>query len=512
VHFTGPGKNSLEPWERNLAIMKKSNRKTIEDLIGAASKRNGTCLDSKYKGIKAHYQWECQFGHQWPAIAESVLRGSWCPTCAGQRKTTIEELQSICENKGGKLLSTNYVNQHTNYEVICSKGHLFQPQGQTLVRGGWCKKCQLAELWAKRPKVSIEDYQKAGLEVGCILLDAQIPERTTTKAQWRCKKEGHVFPMTYNNIKNHKQHCPKCSGRGKVTMVDCKVLAESRGGKILTTEYNPYELQTWECKHGHSFSSKYSTIKSQKVWCPYCSSGVGERVCRFVFESLFGMKFQKIRPDWLLNEKGNRLELDGFCGKLKIAFEHNGKQHYSEKYHRGTHRLIQDDLIKIERCKQNGITLIVVPEIPSLIKFEDCVDFIISELEKYGIQIPNEAVIPKVDSSFRWTETVEDERAQRLEECKQYIASKNAILSNVELVRRGKQYVFVFDITTRGGGKRSLTEHKLMKDSLWSEKMIDPLTGEEFYRKNGQQKFASKQNSLTYNNMKKLGRLGPFIL
>jgi hypothetical protein len=42
-----------------------------------------------------------------------------------------------------------------------------------------------------------------------------------------------------------------------------------------------------------------------------------------------------------------------------------------------------------------------------------------------------------------------------------------------------------------------------MKDNLWSEKMVDPLTGEEFYRKNGQQKFATKQNLWTYNNLKK---------
>ena len=122
----------------------------------------------------------------------------------------------------------------------------------------------------------------------------------------------------------------------------------------MSLKYNPYELQTWQCKHSHEFSSKYSTIKSQKVWCPYCSSGVGERVCRIVFESLFGVPFTKVRPDWLLNREGNRLELDGFSDHVKIAFEHNGKQHYSEKYHRGTEKLIRDDTIKKEHCKQNG--------------------------------------------------------------------------------------------------------------------------------------------------------------
>ena len=487
--------------------MKKSNRKTIEDLISVASKRNGICLDSEYKGIKAHYQWECQLGHKWPAIAESVLRGSWCPTCAGQRKINIEEMKSICEAKGGEFLSSAYINQHTKYEVICGEGHIFHPHGMSLTNGSWCKKCQLAELWRNRIKVSIEDYRKAGLEVDCEFIGVQIPVKTTIKSQWQCQKEGHVFPMTYNNIKNHRQHCPICSGRAKVTMADCEQIASSKGGKIVSKSYSPYESLIWECKHGHQFPSRYNTIKHQKVWCPYCSSGVGERVCRYVFESLFGVKFQKVRPDWLLNGQGNRLELDGFSDQLKIAFEHNGKQHYSEKYHRGTKKLLEDDLVKIEKCKQHGIKLIVVPEIPSLIKFEDCVNYIIHELIKNGITIPADAIIPAVDSSFRWSDTIEDDREKRLEEFKTYIRSKNATLNKVQLTRRGKQYVFVFDITTVGGGKRSLTEHKLIKDDLWSKKMIDPLTGEEFYLKHGQQLFANKQNSWTYHNLKKLGKL-----
>jgi hypothetical protein len=485
-----------------------NKKKTIALLQDTAMQKMGKCLSSEYDGIKAHYQWECQLGHQWPAIAESVLRGSWCPTCAGQRKITIEEMIGICETKGGKFLSSEYINQHTKYEVICGEGHIFYPHGMSLINGSWCKKCQSAELWLKnRVKVSLEDYKTAGLNVNCNFIGIQIPQKTTIKSQWQCQKEGHVFPMTYNNIKNHKQHCPKCSGRAKVTMADCEELALSRDGKILSKSYNPYELQIWQCKHGHVFPSKYSTIKSQKVWCPYCSSGVGERVCRFVFESLFGVPFNKVRPDWLLNQEGNRLELDGFSEHVKIAFEHNGKQHYSEKYHRGTEKLIQDDVVKKEQCKQNGITLIVVPEIPSLTKFEDSVNFIIDELTANGIELPIYAIIPIIDSSFRWSETIEEERSKRLEKALSYIKSKNAILNTYEWIQRGKQYVHVFNITTIGGGIRSLTEHKLFKDNLWSDKLIDPLSGEEFYPKHGRQLFATKQNSWTYNNLKKLGKL-----
>jgi hypothetical protein len=171
-----------------------NKKKTIALLQDTAMQKMGKCLSSEYVGIKAHYQWECQLGHQWPAIAESVLRGSWCPTCAGQRKITIEEMIGICETKGGKFLSSEYINQHTKYEVICGEGHIFYPHGMSLINGSWCKKCQSAELWLKnRAKVSLEDYKTAGLDVNCDFIGIQIPKKTTIKSQWQCQKEGHVF-------------------------------------------------------------------------------------------------------------------------------------------------------------------------------------------------------------------------------------------------------------------------------------------------------------------------------
>ena len=46
--------------------------------------------------------------------------------------------------------------------------------------------------------------------------------------------------------------------------------------------------------------------------------------------------FRKIRPDWIKNKEGNKLELDFYCEELKLAFEYQGIQH--EQYHQFFHR------------------------------------------------------------------------------------------------------------------------------------------------------------------------------
>ena len=87
------------------------------------------------------------------------------------------------------------------------------------------------------------------------------------------------------------------------------------------------------------------------------------------------------------------MELDGYCASLKIAFEHHGEQHYSENsiYARGPNFLAKrkkDDLLKEKLCKEKGIHLIVIPEIPKRTSLEELKPLIKNQLSAYGISIP----------------------------------------------------------------------------------------------------------------------------
>lgn len=74
----------------------------------------------------------------------------------------------------------------------------------------------------------------------------------------------------------------------------------------------------------------------------------------------------------------NRLELDGYCQELQLAFEYNGEQHYkwSKHYHRTEEQFknMQDrDERKLNYCDENNVCLIIIPY---TIEFVDIREFI----------------------------------------------------------------------------------------------------------------------------------------
>lgn len=119
----------------------------------------------------------------------------------------------------------------------------------------------------------------------------------------------------------------------------------------------------WKCKNGHVWKASINNIIKGR-WCPKCNRKVGEEVTRRVFEHIFNEKFPSSNPDWLINPKTNcKLQLDGYCEKLRIAFEYDGYQHRTPNTHfnPGAKKFedqIYKDKLKDELCKKFEVTLI----------------------------------------------------------------------------------------------------------------------------------------------------------
>lgn len=166
--------------------------------------------------------------------------------------------------------------------------------------------------------------------------------------------------------------------------------ARAKGGKCLSTQYvNSHEKLCWRCAEGHEWGAVAYHVRAGH-WCPTCAAGNSERICMNIFEQMFGKSFPKARPPWLLNARGKKMELDGFCDELKLAYEYHGVQHYSHVgfFHRGNKSLERrksDDDCKGQLCLEHGVHLIVIPY---TIPIDEVPEYVYRTVQERGLTIP----------------------------------------------------------------------------------------------------------------------------
>jgi hypothetical protein len=384
-------------------------------LVAIASGRGGRLLSVEYRSANSRLEWECSRGHRWKAIAGSIKRGSWCPTCAGFRTKAewFEALKHVVTAKGGFLVSerTSFVGpRKANVWVECRNRHRWRTSGYNLVSGGsWCKQCRMAETVKK---LTIEAMRALAKEHGGRCVSAEYTD-SHTHLEWECA-QGHRWKAKPTNIASGRW-CPKCKYanlsdrfRRKNAIVHYAALAEERGGKLLSLEEprNSFQKLRWRCALGHEWLAKPNNIQSGR-WCPVCSSGYGERICRVYFEALFGAKFPSSWPEWLVID-GTRRQLDGYCADLGLAFEHQGGQHYEELHGSPFARVPLErrkavDRRKVVLCARNGVKLFQIPEVPRLTKLERLRDFLHGECCRLRVPLPEDFRTRPIDLRSAWS-------------------------------------------------------------------------------------------------------------
>ncbi len=81
-----------------------TRRLTIEEMQSIATARGGRCLSTQYVNNNTPLEWECAQGHRWFAIASNIRKGSWCPACAVQQRShSLAEVHQAAEARGGRV-------------------------------------------------------------------------------------------------------------------------------------------------------------------------------------------------------------------------------------------------------------------------------------------------------------------------------------------------------------------------------------------------------------------------
>lgn len=225
----------------------------------------------------------------------------------------------------------------------------------------------------------------------------------------KCLKCNFTFYNSYNDIQQEFKGCKKCNDvdihqkigrpkgirKGKQIQL-AKNAAINRGGKCLSEEYLGSNSKLYcTCMYNHQFLIKYCDLVNTGRWCPKCSkkNNLSEEICRAHFEQIFQKKFPTIRPEFLKISNGYRLELDGFNEELKIAFEHQGTQHYQLCFDKNPDKLLRTqtyDLLKKRLCDLHGVRLIQIPKLFEKTMIKNLKNFIKDKLLEFNIQIPKD--------------------------------------------------------------------------------------------------------------------------
>lgn len=247
----------------------------LEELKALGTRLGGKCLSDVYLGANVSLLWECQDGHQWNARPSNIKTGYWCPKCgiitAGRELGSIELMQHLANQNGGKCLSTSYHRSDENLLWQCAKGHQWSAQPASIKNGSWCRFCaskQTGSLF----KNTLQDMVRLATEkLGTCVSTEYINAKT--KLEWKCA-DGHQWWASPAQI-TQGSWCPFCARRlnnerAKLTIDEMAEIAKERRGLCLSTCYVGANTKLeWRCEKGHQWHAEPSRVKHGS-WCPFC--------------------------------------------------------------------------------------------------------------------------------------------------------------------------------------------------------------------------------------------------
>lgn len=186
-------------------------QRTLKDIIEIARNQGGKCLESIYISCHTHMKFKCKKNHIWTTTSTQIKSGSWCHVCVHKTPITINDIQTLTQQKGGQCLSLKYINNSNKLTWQCGKcNNIWEASYNSIQSGTWCPPCS-AKRRAKKKTLSIEDYQQAALKKGGKLLSTTYKGCYDTLT-WQCR-QGHVFNYRADMIKNTNRWCPICNKR-----------------------------------------------------------------------------------------------------------------------------------------------------------------------------------------------------------------------------------------------------------------------------------------------------------
>ena len=356
---------------RNQRKTTEQFRKEVYSLVGEEYKVLDNYINNQTKIEFLHVP----YNHTFYMTPHNFLAGYRCPKERVQRikahnpnTLSIDDVKSRVNSRLGdsyKILST-HIEKGRKVRIkhlLC--GYEWVTSIQHIMNDTSCPKCQgnlqkTTESFKQEVKSIVGDeYEVLGEYIGA-----------NRKIEFKHNRCGHCFYITPSNFLRG-QRCPKersarIHNAQAITTEDfIKKLNKKFPNryKVLGEYYNnatPIKVKHLKC--GHVFSILPSKLLNRGS-CSYCKTSIGENNVADVLRGKFGLvedvdyKHGVVLP--------NRLHLDFYLPKMKVAIEYNGAQHYRPvKWFGGQQSFKKQkerDRVKKEYCESHNIRLIIIP-------------------------------------------------------------------------------------------------------------------------------------------------------
>jgi len=173
---------------------------TYEYVKSIIEKEGYQLLSKEYINANTKLHLCCSKGHVYFARWRNFQQGKRCPYCAGKIKYTYEDVKSVIEYNGYKLLSGSYESR-VKLKLQCSEGHNWSVRFDCFVAGTRCPYCAGNKITYEKVKQYVESQ-------GYKLLSDYVNSQKT-KLKLLCPN-GHVHFIRWNNFQQG-QRCPICS-------------------------------------------------------------------------------------------------------------------------------------------------------------------------------------------------------------------------------------------------------------------------------------------------------------
>ena len=158
--------------------------------------------------------WECKEKHQWGIPFNNILNdNNWCHYCSPSLKKTLEFCQNLALQKGGKCLSTEYINSITPMLWECDVKHQWETNSDSIFHmDSWCPYCsnnahKTTEQFIQEANIiknNTYDYSEFKY------INAHIPGNIICHKKY---KDGEEHELFWQSPSNHLcgKGCPECT-------------------------------------------------------------------------------------------------------------------------------------------------------------------------------------------------------------------------------------------------------------------------------------------------------------